>query len=264
MPVSVVLPAREVADTIGPIVEVLAGLRDDGVVDEVIVIDAASADGTGSVAAEQGASVYQRDEILPEHGPALGKGDAMWRGLSVANGDVVVFLDSDTRNFDASFVTKLIEPLLRSPDIHFVKAAFERPLNLADGTTENEGGRVTELVARPLIDLFFPELAIFRQPLAGEVAARRDLLETLQFPVGFGVEIAMLVDIWRAVGLEGMTEVDLGKREDRNKSLHELRPMATSVLSAALRRITPADRSDIGEAALGTAERPPLQSARAQ
>lgn len=234
--VSVILPARRVAATIGPILDQTMPLRSAGLLDEVVVIDAASGDGTATLASEAGATVHQRDGILTHHGPSLGKGDALWRGLAVTSGDIVIFLDTDTKNFDPSFVLGLLRPLLLDPDLHLVKGAFARPLTLGGFGAEDEGGRVTELVARPLINLFFPELAGFRQPLAGEVAARRSLLASLPFPVGYGVEIAMLIDSLAAVGLDALGQVDLGRRVDSSKPLRDLIPMASSVLAAALRR----------------------------
>lgn len=234
--VSVILPARRVASTIGPILDQTMPLRSAGLLDEVVVIDAASEDGTGALASKAGATVHQRDDILTHHGPNLGKGDALWRGLAVTSGDIVIFLDTDTKNFDPSFVLGLLRPLLLDPDLHLVKGAFARPLTFDGFGAEDEGGRVTELVARPLINLFFPELAGFRQPLAGEIAARRSLLASLPFPVGYGVEIAMLIDSLAAVGLDALGQVDLGRRVDSSKHLRDLTPMASSVLAAALRR----------------------------
>lgn len=234
--VSAILPAREVGGTIGPILDRTIPLKVSGLLDEVVVIDAASADGTSSLARDAGATVYQRDEILTDHGPSLGKGDALWRGLAVTSGDIVLFLDTDTQNFDGSFALGLLGPLLLDAELQLVKGAFERPLTLDGIGTEGEGGRVTELVARPLINLLFPGLAGFRQPLAGEIAARRELLASLPFPVGYGIEIAMLIDSLAAAGLNALGQVDLGRRVDSSKRLKDLAPMAASVLNTALRR----------------------------
>ena len=214
--VSVVLPARETAQTIGGILDTLAGLRRMGLLDEILVIDADSTDGTAEVAAAHGATVHQEDALLPHCGPSLGKGDAMWRGLSVARGDIVVYLDADTEDFNASFVTGLLGPLLTDAQVSFVKGAFRRPLRVGDRTLPGEGGRVTELVARPLLNLHMPELAGFDQPLAGEVAAPASLLRRLPFPCGYGVEIAMLIDTARLIGVDAMAQVDLGQRQNRH------------------------------------------------
>ncbi|MDQ3879224.1 MAG: glucosyl-3-phosphoglycerate synthase, partial [Actinomycetota bacterium] len=230
--ISSVVPARDVAPTIGPIVDVLVSLKAAGLLDEVVVVDAASSDGTGAVAAAHGAEVFQESELLAEHGPALGKGDAMWRGVSATSGDIVVFVDGDTENFDDRFILGLVGPLLIDPSIALVKGAFRRPLRVGSEVLHDGGGRVTELVARPLINLYFPSLAGFVQPLAGEIAARRDLLEDLRFPVGYGVEIAMLVDAFSSVGLDALAQTDVGERRDPHQHLHSLTSMAYGVMVA--------------------------------
>lgn len=245
--VSVVLPAREVAATIGPILTALEPLRAAGVVDELVVIDAASADGTAEVARAGGARVVQESEVLSEHGPARGKGDALWRSLAVTSGEIVGFLDSDTEGFDDRFLRGLLGPLLAEPEVAFVKGAFRRPFKLGETTVPDGGGRVTELVARPLLNLHVPELAGFVQPLAGEFAGRRTLLEQLSFPVGYGVEIATLIDSYRLVGLDALAQVDLGERQNRHQSLRALSAMAYAVMIAAERRI--AGRGGAGAAA---------------
>jgi glycosyltransferase involved in cell wall biosynthesis len=242
--VSLVLPAREVAGTIGAVLGAIAPLERLGLVDEVLVVDAASRDGTARVAAAQGARVADESALLPEHGPALGKGDAMWRGLAATSGEIVAFLDTDTEDFHAGFVTGLLGPLLSDPDVAFVKGAFRRPLRVGATVVPDGGGRVTELVARPLLNLHLPELAAFVQPLAGEVAARRELLERLPFPVGYGVEIAMLIDALRLAGLDRLAQVDLGTRQNRHQPLRELGAMALAVMAAAERRIHGPERID--------------------
>ena len=191
----------------------------------------------------------------------------MWRGLAATSGELVVFLDTDTEDFDASFALGLLGPLL-TDDAAFVKGHFRRPLKLGATTHPDGGGRVTELLARPYLNLHFPELAGFRQPLAGEIAATRELLERIPFPVGYGVEIAMLIDVLRAVGLERMAQVDLGTRQNRHQPLADLSRMALEVLAAAERRthgdvvpgplLVPKDDEFEVRAAL-TDERPPLR-----
>lgn len=235
--VSVVLPAREVAETLGPILDALAPLRAAGAIDELVVVDAASQDGTAAVAEQHGASVVQESEVMAGHGPARGKGDALWRSLAVTRGDVVAFLDSDTENFDDRFLRGLLGPLLQEPAVAFVKGAFRRPFRLGETTVPDGGGRVTELMARPLLNLYVPQLAGFVQPLAGEFAARRSLLVQLPFPVGYGVEIATLIDAYRIAGLGALAQVDLGERHNRHQSLHALGAMAYAVAVAAERRI---------------------------
>lgn len=235
--VSVVLPAREVAETIGPILDALAPLRAAGAIDELVVVDASSGDGTADVAAGRGATVVQESALLAGHGPARGKGDALWRSLAATRGDVVAFLDADTENFDDRFLRGLLGPLLADPEIAFVKGAFRRPFKLGEATVPDGGGRVTELVARPLLNLHVPELAGFVQPLAGEFAARRSLLERLRFPVGYGVEIATLIDSYRIAGLDALAQADLGERHNRHQPLRALSAMAYAVTIAAQRRI---------------------------
>ena len=240
--VAVVLPAREVAATIGPIARCVAELQLVGLIDEVVVIDSASVDATAEIAASAGLRVVQEDALARECGPAQGKGDAMWRALSVVQSELVVYLDADTENFHAGFLLGLLGPLICEPGIHFVKGCFQRPFRDPAGSSESiprpaQGGRVTELLARPLLNLHAPELAVFDQPLAGEVAARRELLTRLPFSVGYGVEIAMLIDAWRAVGLDGLAQVDLGMRQHSHQSLRELSAMAYAVLVAASARL---------------------------
>jgi glucosyl-3-phosphoglycerate synthase len=252
--VSVCLPARECAQTVAQIVTALMGLRELGAIDEVVVVDAASRDGTAELAQRAGAVVLQESELLPEYGPVLGKGDAMWRALSMLRGELVCFLDADTESFSAHFATGLLGPLVCEPGVSFAKAFYRRPL-AGDG---EGGGRVNHLTARPALALFYPHLAAVRQPLAGEVAARRDLLERLPFASGYGVEIAMLIDAWRMVGLEEMAQVDLDEHRNRHQPLSALSPMAQTVLATIARRLQLEGRLDGVDAA--PLERPPLAS----
>ena len=236
-PVTVVLPAREVADTIGPIVERLQRLG--GLIDQIVVVDAGSEDGSGEIAARLGAEVHQESELMPELGRALGKGDAMWRALSVVRGELVAYLDSDTREFDASFATGLLGPLICHEEIQFVKAFYRRPFVTPDGVElPADGGRVTELTARPLLSAFYPELAGFAQPLAGEVAARRELFDRLPFATGYAVETSMLLHARDALaGTEGMAQVDLDVRRNDHQPLRQLGPMAYTVVRVILERL---------------------------
>ena len=235
--VSVCLPAREEAGTIKGIVETLVDLRGRGVVDQVVVVDAGSADGTAALAESAGAEVYQQGALHSELGPVLGKGDAMWRALSVLTGEVVCFLDADSADFGPHFACGMIGPLVCVPEVQFAKGAFRRPFKVGDVEVPDGGGRVTELTARPLLNLFYPELAGFRQPLAGEFAARRDLLERLPFATGYAIEIAMLIDAWHAVGAWALAQVDIEVRQNRHQPLTELGPMAYAVLRAVAERL---------------------------
>jgi len=273
--VSVCLPARECAGTVGQIVGELVALRDAGAIDEIVVVDAASADGTAVVAERAGAKVLQEAELLPEHGPVLGKGDAMWRALSALEGELVCFLDADTEGFSAHFASGLIGALVCEPGVSFVKAFYRRPLAW-DGSVGGEregrgpgrdedqgegGGRVNHLTARPALALLYPELAGVRQPLAGEVAARRELLEALPFTTGYGVEIAMLIDAWRTLGLDGIAQVDLDEHRNHHQPLSALAPMAQTVLATVLRRVREEGRLvDVEDTA--PVERPPLAGLR--
>jgi hypothetical protein len=259
--ISLVLPTRDVGDSLKAVLEALAPSREAGLLDEILIVDAASTDATGQIAADHGIPLVQESDLMPEFGPALGKGDALWRGLSATSGDLVVFLDTDTRNFSDCFLLDLVAPLLGDPTLHFVKGAFRRPFALGDQSTPDGGGRFTELLARPLLNLHLPDLAGFAQPLAGEIAARRSLLETLTFPVGYGVEIAMLIDAYRTVGRDGLGQVQLGSRENRHQSLSELSAMAYQVLVAAQRRILGAEAID--QLAPGTLLRPSSGSLQA-
>jgi glucosyl-3-phosphoglycerate synthase len=235
-PVTVVLPTREVADTIGRIVERLQGLG--GLVDQVLVVDSASEDGTADIAAGLGAEVHQEADLMPQLGPVLGKGDAMYRALSVTRGELIAYLDSDTRRFSAHFATGMLGPLVTG-SARFVKGAFRRPFATAGGAElPADGGRVTELMARPLLRAFHPELAGFAQPLAGEVAARRELFDRLPYATGYAVETAMLLDAHELLGgTDAMAEVDLDVRRNRHKPLAELGPMADEVLSVVRERL---------------------------
>lgn len=235
--VTVILPTRNVAGTIGNVLDRLLPLQERELVDELVVIDGASGDGTVEIASARGARVLQESELMPAHGHARGKGDAMWRGLSATTGEIVVFIDTDTEDFDEVFALGMIGPLLAEPEVQFVKGSFRRPFKVGDVSVPDEGGRVTELVARPLLNLYVPELAGFAQPLAGETAARRPLLESLSFPVGYGVEIANMIDALRAVGIDAMAQVDLGTRQNRHQSLRSLSAMAEAVMVAALARV---------------------------
>jgi glucosyl-3-phosphoglycerate synthase len=265
--VSVCLPARECAQTVGEIVAALVALREAGAIDEVAVVDAASTDGTAAVAGRAGATVWQEAELMPAFGPVLGKGDAMWRALSVLDGELVCFLDADTEGFSAHFATGLLGPLVCEPRVSFVKAFYRRPLR-QEGVTDADadgGGRVNRLTARPALALFYPELAGVRQPLAGEVAARRELLEGLPFATGYGVEIAMLIDVWRKLGLDGIAQVDLDEHRNRHQPLSALEPMARTVLATIASRLEQEERLvDVegreADVALAPVERPPLAS----
>lgn len=232
--VSVVLPALNEAATVGRIV---ARILPIPVVDEVVVVDSGSTDDTIAVATAAGARVVRREDVLTHLAPRPGKGEVLWRSLAAASGDVICFVDSDLRDFSPSFVTGLLGPLLTDPGVAFVKATYDRALRTGEVELPTGGGRVTELVARPLLALHWPALAGFVQPLGGEYAARRSLLEQLPFPCGYGVEFGLLVDTFNRVGLDAMAQVDLSRRKHRNADLHKLGQMASEILQVANARL---------------------------
>jgi glucosyl-3-phosphoglycerate synthase len=232
--VSVCLPARDEAATIGPIVAAVRRelVEQRGLVDEIVVIDDGSLDETAAVAASEGARVVAERSILSDLPSGSGKGNALWKSLYACQGDIICWLDADIANFDAAFVTRLVEPMLDNPRVLFTKAYYRRPLH----GEPNGGGRVTELVARPLLNHLFPTLRDIIQPLSGEYAGRREILETLPFVEGWGVELGLLIDLATRYGADVITQVDLGVREHRNRPLDELGPQAFAILLAALRK----------------------------
>jgi glucosyl-3-phosphoglycerate synthase len=234
--VSVCLPARNEESTIGPILRELMPLIDGGVVDQVAVLDD-SVDATAEIARSLGAEVYAQQRLMPEFGPVLGKGDAMWRSLPVLSGEVICFLDADSEQFGPHFACGVLGPLLCERRVSFVKGFYRRPFRYADVTLPDGGGRVTELTARPLLNLFYPELAAVEQPLAGEVAASRELFERLPFMTGYGVDIALLIDAYELIGLDAIAQVDLDVRQNAHQPLRDLGPMAYAVLQALSLRL---------------------------
>nr|WP_202458182.1 glucosyl-3-phosphoglycerate synthase [Streptomyces sp. SID5464] len=233
--VSVVLPALNEEETVGDIAAVIRHdlMRQVPLVDELVVVDSGSTDRTSEVAAAAGATVVHRDEILPGIPAVPGKGEVLWRSLLVTRGDIVCFVDADLRDFSSDFVSGIVGPLLTDPDIALVKGMYDRPLGGAAG----QGGRVTELMARPLLNMHWPQLAGFVQPLGGEYAARRSLLEQLPFPVGYGVELGMLVDALHLVGLDALAQVDVGVRKHRHQDGQALGRMAAAIYRTAQLRL---------------------------
>lgn len=233
--VSVVLPALDEEATVGAIVAGIVPLT-DGLVDELVVMDSGSTDRTVEVAAAAGARVVRRTDVLPELPPWPGKGEVLWRALAATTGDVLCYLDSDLIDFDPAFVPALLGPLLVEDGVHLVKGFYRRPLRLETAEVDTGGGRVTELLVRPLLAALRPELSAVVQPLGGEYAGRRELLASLPFAAGYGVEIGLLLDTHAALGLDAIAQVNLGVRKHRNRSLLQLGVMARQILAAALDR----------------------------
>jgi glucosyl-3-phosphoglycerate synthase len=237
--VSVVIPARNEEATIGAIVATVRKSLMEAVplVDEILVVDSRSTDATARCAHAAGARVVGQDEVTRGLARMEGKGDALWAGVSESTGDLVAFVDGDLREFSAHFVTGLLGPLITDSTVEFVKGFYHRPLVSATGAEPDGGGRVTELAARPLINLFWPELAGIVQPLAGEYAGRRTTLERIPFVSGYGVEIAMLIDLLDLVGLDALAQVDLGERLHRHQSTEALGRMSAQIMVTAWSRL---------------------------
>ena len=237
--VSLVLPTLNEAATIGPIVRRARLLLVEAVplVDEILVIDSASDDATREIAAREGARVVQHGDVLDRYGSYRGKGEALWKSLYECTGDIVVWCDTDVRNWHPRMAYGTLGPLLVEPRIQYVKGYYQRPI-VEDGILrEGGGGRVTELVARPLINLFYPDLSGFIQPLAGEYAGRRSLLETIPFFTGYAVEIGHLIDIAERAGLDALGQVDLERRIHRNQELEGLSRMSFVIIQAVMKRL---------------------------
>jgi glucosyl-3-phosphoglycerate synthase len=234
--ISVAIPALNEAATIGPICETVGRLAEAGLVDELVVLDGDSTDNTDDVARAAGARIVDVWRVLRGVEPIGGKGESLWRSLAVLEGDIVVWIDADIRNFDERFVTRLVAPLLLDDDIAFVKGFYRRPMDRGGELTPDEGGRVTELLARPLLAGFFGELTGFIQPLAGEYAGRAEVLRSLPFMTGYSVEAALLIDLLYEVGLDAMAQVDLKERVHRNRPLGELTPMAYAIARTILQK----------------------------
>ena len=238
--IGVCLPALNEEKTVGPICEaIVSDLVRPGLVDRLVVIDSGSIDGTASRAQAAGAEVSKAADVLPD-APSLkraGKGESLWKSLAVVDTDVVVWLDSDTRNFTSSFVTKLVAPLLDDPTLVFTKAFYDRPIHGGAGLLPMGGARVTELSVRPLINLLFPELAGFIQPLSGEYAGRRDALIDIPFGTGYDVDLLMLVELLERHGLDALAQVELGSRVHRNRDIPALGRMSFEIVRAFIERL---------------------------
>lgn len=252
--VSLCIPTLNEEGTIARVVETLRrSLVDEfPLLDELVVIDSGSTDRTRSLAAEAGAKVTLSSDILPFHGTRLGKGENLWKAVHHCRSDILCFVDGDITNIHPRFVYGTVGPLIQDPDLSYVKGFYERPFLAAEGVDPRGGGRVTEILVRPLFERFCPDLAQLHQPLAGEYAARRCVLESIPFPVGYGVETSHLIDVWRAHGIGAIAQTDLDERCHRNRSLADLGRMSDQILEAFFSRLP--------ELVSGASERPPMQS----
>ncbi len=242
--ISLCLPALNEERTIGQEIVILkAELHDHyPLLDEIAVIDSGSTDRTCEIAASFGADVYVAAEHLAEYGDRRGKGENLWKALYLLKGDIIVYVDADIKNIHPRFVYGLVGPLIQDPEVHYVKAFYDRPLAFSGGLRPTGGGRVTEILIRPLFSLFYPELTAILQPLSGEYAGRRSILEQIPFPVGYGVETAMLIDIYERLGLYAFAQTDLDRRVHRNQETVALGRMAFGVLRTFFSRLTDRQR----------------------
>jgi glucosyl-3-phosphoglycerate synthase len=240
--VTAVLPCRNVADTVGGIIDEMHAVNESvsnkaPLIDQILAVDADSEDGTSDVAVRHGAEVFSENELMADHGGAHGKGDAMWRALSVSRGDLVMYVDADTRDFRPELAYGVLGPILHVPQVRYVKAAYRRPFKAGEKLEEDGGGRVTELSAKPLFNLFYPELSGFVQPLAGEFVADKELFCSIPFMTGYAIETSIMIDVLNRAGLAAMAQVDLGTRQNRHQSLRDLSRMSYAVLRAVARRM---------------------------
>jgi glucosyl-3-phosphoglycerate synthase len=264
--ISICIPCRNEANTVGDLIRMIEPVLLGTLVDELIVIDDDSTDGTAEIAREAGATVVPISEIHRHHGKARGKGNALWASLIASRGEIVVWIDGDITSFTNEWIVRLVMPLLLDSELSLVKASYERPSHLGGG------GRTTELVARPLLSLFFPDLAALQQPLAGEFAGRRSMISAIPLATGWGVEIGMIIDLAQKFGIASLGQVDLGVRLHRHHTLELLAIQAAEVAATVLMRIDQpprfADRhpllrrknGDVHE--LNVGERPPVNAAQ--
>ncbi|WP_167098890.1 glucosyl-3-phosphoglycerate synthase [Mycobacterium sp. DL592] len=272
--ISVVLPALNEQETVGSVIETISPML-GSLVDELIVLDSGSTDDTEIVAVAAGARVVSREQALPEIETQPGKGEVLWRSLAATTGDIIVFVDSDLIDPDPMFVPRLVGPILTGDGIHLVKGFYRRPLTVGKGEDPNGGGRVTELVARPLLAALRPELGCVLQPLGGEYAGTRELLTSVPFAPGYGVEIGILIDTYDKLGLDAIAQVNLGVRAHRNRPLTDLGAMSRQVIATLLSRCGIAD-SGVGltqflpegdeylprTTSVSLADRPPMNTLR--
>ncbi len=236
--ISLCLPTLNEEKTIGKeIIMFKSELMDRyPLLDEIAVIDSGSSDNTCEIAATFGADVYLSSDILPQYGEKKGKGENLWKAVYELTGDIIVYVDADIKNIHPRFAYGLVAPLIYRPEVHYVKAFYDRPLAFSQGVRPSGGGRVTEILVRPLFSLFFPDLTGLIQPLSGEYAVRREVLDRIPFPIGYGVETSHLIDVYEKWGLEAIAQVDLDQRVHRNQETRDLGKMAFGILRTFLSR----------------------------
>ncbi|MGH7828797.1 MAG: glucosyl-3-phosphoglycerate synthase, partial [Candidatus Binatia bacterium] len=237
--ISLGLPALNEAETVGTIIRTMKRklFEEAPLLDEIVLIDSGSTDDTVRIARDLGIPVHVHQEILPQYGSHRGKGEALWKSLHVLRGDLVVWVDTDIKNIHPGFVYGILGPLLREPEIQYVKGFYRRPIRVEGKIYAEGGGRVTELTARPFFNLFFPELSGIIQPLSGEYGGRREALERVPFFTGYGVETALLIDLFNEFGLRALAQVDLGERIHRNQPLSSLSQMAFAIIQVFMQRL---------------------------
>lgn len=237
--ISLCIPTLNEQETIGKTIVIFRSelVTRYPLLDEIAVIDSGSTDKTREVAASYGADVYLADDILPSVGSKRGKGENLWKAIYQLEGDIIVYVDADIKNIHPRFAYGLVGPLIDKPEVKYVKAFYDRPLAFSQGVRPSGGGRVTEILVRPLFSLFFPELTALIQPLSGEYAVRREMLERIAFPIGYGVETAHILDVYREHGLEAFAQVDLDQRVHFNQATRALGKMSFGILRSFLRRI---------------------------
>jgi glucosyl-3-phosphoglycerate synthase len=237
--ISLALPALNEEETVGNVIQTLKSALMDEVplLDEIVLIDSNSTDRTREIARELGIPVYIHQEVLSQYGPRRGKGEALWKSLYLTRGDLIIWVDTDIVNIHPRFVYGLLGPLITRPDIQFVKGFYRRPLKVGETIQAAGGGRVTELTARPLLNLFYPELSGVIQPLSGEYGGRRSALEQLPFSSGYGVEIGLLIDLFEKFGLSAIAQVDLQERIHHNQPLESLSKMSFAIIQSVVRRL---------------------------
>ncbi len=237
--ISLALPALNEEQTVGSVIRTVrrALVEDVPLLDEIVLLDSNSDDRTREIAADEGAKVFVHQELLPAHGARPGKGEALWKSLFVTCGDILAWIDTDIVNIHPRFVYGIVGPLLLDPRVQLVKGFYQRPLRIGSKVQAGAGGRVTELAARPLLNLFYPELSGVVQPLAGEYAGRRSALERVPFFSGYGVETGLLIDVFERFGLDAIAQVDLQERIHHNQPLEALSKMSFAIIQAVIRKL---------------------------